>query len=619
MSASRRRRDVVAQLARAGPRRGTQAAAPRRRRRVARRRAARRGCGSAAARVGPGQLPGRARRHRPGRGAARAACSPRCRPSPRFERELEAGPTSARRARRRRSAPTGSTCSAPARPSSGPRSTGTPTSRPAAAGRSPRLAAADRLRRRLGHQGAVGALALPAPAAARGRPPADRRARATSTRSAPSSTRWIDANPVEFGPNWACTMDVAIRAANWVAALALVRGGRRRRALVRARARQPAPPRPLHPLAPRVTARCAATTTSSDVVGLLAGGRPLLRRPGGPGWARAGRRGELVAEMEHQVRPDGCDARGVDPVPPARRPSCSSAATQAADALVPGRLPDWLPRATRLDARLRPRLHAARRARAADRRRRRRPLPAARRLRAPRPPRPPPPLRPGRPRVRRRPATSRRLPGRRLLRAARRATCTRSSAAATPAATAAEATPTTTSSRSSSSSASSRSSSTRAPTSTPPIPESAEPLPLDRGTTRRCGSAAPSRTSCAPTTSSPWRTARRPRPCPGTRGASRAGTGDIPRRIELAGGELRITDTVESAGGQELEWTFPLEPGAGARDPRGRARLPRRGRVALAELRGASADDVPARAPARASRPRRAGARPQSAFLTRRQ
>ncbi|NQE52327.1 hypothetical protein C5S29_01940, partial [ANME-1 cluster archaeon GoMg3.2] len=27
---------------------------------------------------------------------------------------------------------------------------------------------------------------------------------------------WIDANPVELGVNWACTMDVAIRAVNWI-------------------------------------------------------------------------------------------------------------------------------------------------------------------------------------------------------------------------------------------------------------------------------------------------------------------------------------------------------------------------------------------------------------------
>lgn len=31
-------------------------------------------------------------------------------------------------------------------------------------------------------------------------------------------TDWIDTNPVAFGVNWSCTMDVAIRAANWLAA-----------------------------------------------------------------------------------------------------------------------------------------------------------------------------------------------------------------------------------------------------------------------------------------------------------------------------------------------------------------------------------------------------------------
>jgi hypothetical protein len=27
---------------------------------------------------------------------------------------------------------------------------------------------------------------------------------------------WIDKNPIEYGPNWSCTMDVAIRAVNWI-------------------------------------------------------------------------------------------------------------------------------------------------------------------------------------------------------------------------------------------------------------------------------------------------------------------------------------------------------------------------------------------------------------------
>ena len=34
------------------------------------------------------------------------------------------------------------------------------------------------------------------------------------------------------------------------------------------------------------------------------------------------------------------------------------------------------------------------------------------------------------------------------------------------------------------------------------------------------------------------------------------------RRLELGDGELRIRDTVSSPAAQELEWTFPLAPGA---------------------------------------------------------
>ena len=35
---------------------------------------------------------------------------------------------------------------------------------------------------------------------------------------------WIEANPVGYGPNWVCPMDIAIRAANWLVSLSLIQG-----------------------------------------------------------------------------------------------------------------------------------------------------------------------------------------------------------------------------------------------------------------------------------------------------------------------------------------------------------------------------------------------------------
>jgi hypothetical protein len=114
---------------------------------------------------------------------------------------------------------------------------------------------------------------------------------------------FVAGNPVEFGPNWACTMDVAIRAANWTAALAMV-----------AEARPPWLDRAvasllLHGRFIRSHLEWGETRGNhylSDIVGLLpvaalfSGGRE------GRAWMAWGAR-ELATEMEHQVRPDGTD------------------------------------------------------------------------------------------------------------------------------------------------------------------------------------------------------------------------------------------------------------------------------------------------------------------------
>jgi uncharacterized heparinase superfamily protein len=116
---------------------------------------------------------------------------------------------------------------------------------------------------------------------------------------------WIASNPVEFGANWACTMDVAIRAANWVATLALV---------AEAAADEPWFERTLESVL--LHGRFIRTHLEggpvrgnhylSDVVGLLCVAAVFSEGSEGRAWARWAS-GEVVAELQHQVRRDGCD------------------------------------------------------------------------------------------------------------------------------------------------------------------------------------------------------------------------------------------------------------------------------------------------------------------------
>ena len=118
-------------------------------------------------------------------------------------------------------------------------------------------------------------------------------------------TGWILDNPVEFGANWACTMDVAIRAANWVATLALIADtaegepwleqvlaslllhGRFIRSHL-----EYAPVRGNHYLA--------------DIAGLLPVAALFEGGREGREWAEWAA-AELIGELSHQVREDGCD------------------------------------------------------------------------------------------------------------------------------------------------------------------------------------------------------------------------------------------------------------------------------------------------------------------------
>lgn len=118
-------------------------------------------------------------------------------------------------------------------------------------------------------------------------------------------TDWIATNPVEFGTNWACTMDVAIRAANWVATLALGAdaavsepwlGAVLSSLLAHGRFIRN------HPELAEVRGNhyLADVVGLTPVAALFHGGRE------GREWADWSAR-QLVSEMEHQVHEDGVD------------------------------------------------------------------------------------------------------------------------------------------------------------------------------------------------------------------------------------------------------------------------------------------------------------------------
>src|SRR5918999_134321 len=149
---------------------------------------------------------------------------------------------------------------------------------------------------------------------------------------------WIGANPVELGPNWACTMDVAIRASNWVAALALC---------AEDAAGEPWFTETLESLllhgrfirAHPEDGDVRGNHYLADLVGLLPVAALFSGGWEGRAWAQWAT-DELTSEMEHQVRGDGCAHEAS--VPYHRLVTeLFLCGTQAADALLPDRLAPW--------------------------------------------------------------------------------------------------------------------------------------------------------------------------------------------------------------------------------------------------------------------------------------
>ncbi len=143
---------------------------------------------------------------------------------------------------------------------------------------------------------------------------------------------FIATNPVEFGTSWSCTMDVAIRAANWVAALCMAMPAASRASW-------------LEPALASLLLHCRFIRSHmewgevrgnhylADVVGLLIACAPFSDSDEGRAWARWAT-AALEREMFHQVRRDGCDHEAS--IPYHRLVTeLFLCATQAADALCP--------------------------------------------------------------------------------------------------------------------------------------------------------------------------------------------------------------------------------------------------------------------------------------------
>jgi len=116
---------------------------------------------------------------------------------------------------------------------------------------------------------------------------------------------WIEANPVEVGVNWACTMDVAIRAINWVAALSICADDEAAQSFMAPVVASLL----LHARFIRANLEYGAARGNhylSDVVGLLVVASVFQGSEEGRAWIRWAI-DQLGEELAHEVRADGCD------------------------------------------------------------------------------------------------------------------------------------------------------------------------------------------------------------------------------------------------------------------------------------------------------------------------
>jgi hypothetical protein len=129
-----------------------------------------------------------------------------------------------------------------------------------------------------------------------------------ATEAAAQIDDWIVSNPRGLGVNWACTMDVAIRAYNWVAALGLFRGAREWDDAFLLRLARSLWVHGRHIRRNLEIGGDGLTSNHylSDVVGLYAVACAIPELHESEAWRTFGHHA-LIEEMDRQVLPDGAD------------------------------------------------------------------------------------------------------------------------------------------------------------------------------------------------------------------------------------------------------------------------------------------------------------------------
>ena len=119
---------------------------------------------------------------------------------------------------------------------------------------------------------------------------------------------WIDNNPLLYGVNWRCTMDVAIRVCNWILGYYFFKDSREitDEFLIKFLKSLLAHGRHIEKNLEKSWRRLTSNHYLSDIVGLTYLGIFFKDTKVGKNWLKFGIQ-ELKKEMEKQVYPDGCD------------------------------------------------------------------------------------------------------------------------------------------------------------------------------------------------------------------------------------------------------------------------------------------------------------------------